>query len=157
MEPVKPEPLGRSLKLEDGDLVLAAGDLVMVAGRDNLMQGLRVAIETPLASDVFNVAYGFDVVGTLVEPGGIGRLDEPLRRGLAELSRPEVKELLRTNLRDLVRLNVVRTLSRDDRVREVQEVVVGRTDRAARRWTASVVLSTVAEGELSLQLDGPGV
>jgi hypothetical protein len=157
MEPRKPEPLGRSLKLHQGDLVFEDGDLALVAGRENLVQGLKVAIETPLASDIFNVAYGFDVFGTLVEPRGARSLDEPLRRSLAELTRPELQELVQGNLRELVRLNLVRTIARDDRVREVREIALERDAPGGRRWNATVVLSTVADGELTLAVDGPGV
>jgi len=44
----------------------------MIEGRDNFLQGMQVMIETPFATDVFNVNYGFDVLGILSAPQTVG-------------------------------------------------------------------------------------
>lgn len=152
MEPNrKPEALGVGLRLEDGDLAFGGRDLATVAGRENLLQGLAVMIGTPFGSDSINVHYGFDLESAIVPAN----------------QRPLVKEL--------IRLNVVKSLSLDDRVQEVREVVFDdvprffelvpeadpedarRRRRVERRWRLAVVLATITEGEVVLDLQGAGV
>ncbi len=54
--------LGRSLALDDGDLVLdgRSHDLALVAGADALGQALELAVATQTGSDPLNVRFGFD-------------------------------------------------------------------------------------------------
>lgn len=147
-----PSPFGRSLLLEDGDLRFADGDLAPVAGRDNLLQGVRVMIDTPFGSDVFNANYGFDL--------------------LAILSSPQTTRMTK----DLIRLNIVKSVSTDNRVREIKDVVfdddpryfellgpaagspeeAARTRRLRRGWRVLVVLETLSEGEVAVRLEGVG-
>src|SRR5258708_17747636 len=94
-----PDPFGRTLALIDGDLQLANGDFTMVVGRDELLQGLHVMIGTPFASDIFNVIYGFDLLNALSS------------------SQPPQA------IQDVIRLNIVKSVSTDNRIREVKEVV----------------------------------
>ncbi|MFE5813192.1 hypothetical protein [Streptomyces sp. NPDC056479] len=94
---------GSSFLLEDGDLVIstsgARGELKLVHGLPNLQQALVLRLLTPYGSDQVNATYGLDV-----------------RRALTgDLGRRAVK--------DLIRLEVVRTLATDPRVREVTDVV----------------------------------
>lgn len=142
---------GRSLALRDGDLHFLEGDLAMVAGEDNFLQAMRVMIETPAGTDIFNVNYGFDILGSV--------------------GRPQETRLVK----EFIRLNIVRSLSLDNRVREVREVVFNDDPRffelspetnadrdaverkAARRWRVIVVLQTVSEGEVTLRLEGTGL
>ena len=150
-----PDPYGRTLALDDGDLVLRDGDLAMVGGERELAQGLRSMIATPLGSDVFNVNYGFDVTGTFIEP--------------------QSRRLIQT----LIRLSLVRSLALDDRVLEVREVVFDddprfyelvpgagpefarQIHRSSRRFRAAVLIATnvtattTANAELTLTLEGP--
>jgi len=144
----QPSVLGKSLRLADGDLVLAGGDLATVAGQDNFLQALQVMIETPFASDVFNVNYGFDVQSIFT----------------AALTVNQVK--------DLIRLNIVKSVSQDNRVQQVNEVVFDdeprfyeilpdqepgdheHTRQRERRWQAVVVLQAVPEGQVALRLEG---
>jgi hypothetical protein len=118
-----------SLELRDGDLVLRDGDLAVVTGIDCLVQGLRIAVETPFGTDMFNTAYGFDVLGTLGSAAG-----------------PRT-------LRALIRLNLVRTLTRDTRVREITDVVFDE-DAASRRWHALVTIETVDGEEGTVPVEG---
>lgn len=90
---------GRSLLLDDGDLVLDAGALREVEGLDNLQQGLVLRIQTPWAGDRLNATYGLDVSDVFT----------------AGLPRDLTKEVLR--------LNLIRTLSGDPRVSTVDQVL----------------------------------
>src|SRR4051794_7521442 len=94
-----PRALGRSLLLEDGDFVLREGDFALVTGRDNLLQGLRVMIDTGFGTDVFNVTYGFDARAVFTTP---------------QTTRAA---------KDLIRLHLVKSLSQDDRITLIKEVV----------------------------------
>jgi phage baseplate assembly protein W len=142
---------GKSLALRDGDLHFSEGDLAMVAGEDNFLQAMQVMIETPAGTDIFNVNYGFDLLNSI--------------------GRPEEARLVK----EFIRLNIVRSLTLDNRVREVREVVfsddprffelspetnadrAAADRRAARRWRVIVVLQTVSEGEVTLRLEGTGL
>lgn len=143
----RPEKLGRSLRLHEGDLEFVEGRLVLVSGRDNLVQGLRIALETPPGSDVFNVGYGFDLVAAsnFKAPPGFDL------RAIVRESRSFAV------VRELIRLHLVQTLNQDDRVREVQSVTFEEIESKERGWKATVVLSTSADGELALALSGPGI
>lgn len=89
---------GWSLLLEDGDLVLDRGELLEVSGRANLEQALLCRILTPWASDRLTATYGIDIS----EAFTVG-----LSRGLAK---------------QVLRLNLVRTLATDARIAEVLHV-----------------------------------
>jgi hypothetical protein len=89
---------GHSLRLVDGDLAVEQGRLLEVDGIDNLVQALVLRILTPLGNDVFNTGYGFDARNVFTQPAG------------ARMTR------------ELIRLNLVRTLSPDPRLREVTAI-----------------------------------
>lgn len=112
-------PLGRSLLLRDGDLVLADGGLVEVSGAPNLLQALTLRVLTPLGDDRFNPGYGFDAADVFTRATTV-------RGG-----------------RDLVQLNLVRTLATDPRVREIRSVVFLDPPQATRRRTWPVVVTLV--------------
>jgi hypothetical protein len=90
---------GYSLLLDDGDLVIEDGELLMVAGQPNLIQALTLRVLTPYCSDRFNTTYGLDVTQAFTQPNGLRM----------------VKELLK--------LNLVRTLGVDPRVSDIREVL----------------------------------
>jgi hypothetical protein len=122
--------LGRSLALVDGDLVLKDGDLVDVAGVGNLVQALTLRVLTPLGSDQFNTGYGFDAENVFTQPANA------------------------RTVRDLITLNLVRTLSTDDRVREIRDVVFLDPAEAHRRrsWTVEVTILTIDNQPQTLTL-----
>jgi hypothetical protein len=148
-----PEPYGRSLALEDGDLVLeptAAGErgARVVSGEQNLLQALELRVGTPLGTDRFNVTYGLDTRQIFTTGGGV-----------------------RTT-KDLIRLNLVRTLGGDRRIRDVRDIVFmddpafmadhgigaeeARLARRSRLWSVQVELELVPAGDLTLRLEvGP--
>src|SRR4051812_22607173 len=113
--------LGRSLLLRDGDLVLADGSLLEVSGLPNLVQALTLRVLTPLGDDRFNTRYGLDAADVFTRATTV-------RTG-----------------RDLVQLNLVRTLGTDARVREIREVAFLEPPSASRRrdWPVVVTLITV--------------
>ena len=90
---------GYSLLLEEGDLVIEGGDLRTVAGRPNLIQALTLRVLTPYGSDQFNTSYGLDVTQAFTQPNGVRMVKE------------------------LIKLNLVRTLASDPRVDDIREVL----------------------------------
>jgi len=150
-EKERPSVFGKSLQLVNGDLSFADGDLTTIAGQDNFLQAMQVMIETPFGTDIFNVNYGFDLMSSISQPQSV-RL-----------------------IKELIRLNIVKSLSLDDRVREIKEIVFDDEPRffeinpqqnaeesrqarkASRRWQAMIVLQTIPEGEVALRLEGIGL
>ena len=156
-----PSPLGRSLEVRDGDIVLSDHDLQLIAGDDNFAQAAEMIVGTPFATDVFNVNYGFAFLDAVSKPREV-RL---------------VKELLRMNL--------VQSFSRDDRVREVVDVIfdddprfaqllAARSGRRAaevadglraalrqqrittRQWQAVIVLKLITGADAAITVAGVG-
>lgn len=129
---------GTSLALADGDFTLANGDLMTVSGQLNFVQALQVIIGTPFGSDQVNVNYGLDVEAIFVTANTV------------------------RSIKDVIRLNIVKSLASDDRVREIKDIVfddepgfallapefAGRdpatTARHQRIWHAVIALATVA-------------
>ena len=89
---------GFGLALDDGDLVLTGGRLAETSGLATLRQDLQALLATPLASDRLDVRYGLDLRAALT----------------AALPRHLVKEVLR--------MNIVRTISADQRVSTIEHV-----------------------------------
>ncbi len=140
----KPSVLGKSLELRHGDLAVVDKDFALIHDRDNFLQALQVMIETPMGSDIFNVSYGFDLLNSISAPQSI------------------------SFIKDLIRLNIVKSLSLDDRVREIKEIAFSeispefepeetRRLRKRDRWQAVVVLQTITEGDVALSLQGRGL
>ncbi|MGW2081421.1 DUF2634 domain-containing protein [Streptomyces sp. NPDC001939] len=113
------DPLGHNLRLDDGDLVVQDGSLVEVRGLASLVQALTVSLLTPYGSDRFDHRYGLSVGEAF---GGTGGL-------------PAV--------RDLLRLEIVRTLAADPRVNEVTEVTFTHSPDDRRNWTVEIVVEAV--------------
>jgi hypothetical protein len=133
---VNPEKLfGFSLLLQDGDLVFDGDRLRTVSGVANLRQALSLRVQTPFGSDRFNVNYGLDFTATFTQA-------EPL-----------------VLVKQLITLDLVRTLGTDPRVREIRQVLFSddptyqarhpaaapeelQKRRAARLWDVEVVVVT---------------
>lgn len=139
---------GSSFRMVDGDLVLEPGQTVaepqLLHGVVNLEQALTLRLLTPFGSDPVNAGYGLDVRRAFT--GGH--------------TRRIVKEL--------IRLEVVRTLASDPRVREVAEVLFdddpqfaaqvraagGRPpDHRTRLWHALVTVETIQNVTTSVLVD----
>jgi phage baseplate assembly protein W len=147
----KPSILGKSLQLISGDLIVSNNDFVMVADQNNFLQAMQIMIETPLGNDIFNINYGFDLLGSISQPSVLGRI------------------------KDVIRLNIVKSLSQDNRVQEIREVVFDdepryfelnldqepeehrRIRKTERRWQVVVILKTISDGEVALKLEGVGL
>ncbi|MFE5587285.1 hypothetical protein [Kitasatospora sp. NPDC056531] len=113
---------GRSLLLRDGDLVVRDGRLAEVSGVDNLLQALELRVLTPYGSDEFNVSYGLDVTEAFTQ---------------AHSAR---------SVREVLKLNLVRTLVTDPRVLDIREITFDESDEArhSRSWSVQVDLDTAA-------------
>lgn len=116
--PVAGGGLGFGLRLADGDLVLEDGTLAMIEGLPNLIQALTLRVLTPFGADIFNTTYGFDAAAVFGRP------------------------VAARTVADLIRLNLVRALAADARVREVLDVVVT-PDVDRRLWTAEASVVTL--------------
>jgi hypothetical protein len=131
--PATPQRLstfGYSLLLDDGDLVLDGGALREVSGAANLIQALTLRVLTPYGSDRFNTTYGLDVRQALTEPHG------------------------RRMARELLRLNLVRTLAADTRVSEVRDVIFDEGGEPGRRIrSVEVIVETVTGTTTTLFVD----
>jgi hypothetical protein len=136
---------GHGLLIADGDLALERdpvtnlSQLRRISGLANLVQALVLRIRTPLGNDEFNTTYGLDVANIFTQPTG------------ARVTK------------ELIKLNLVRTLGTDPRVREVRDVVFldepeflaqhpeldareARKRRQERLWRVQVTIITV-DGE----------
>ncbi|MFG3294286.1 hypothetical protein ACGF3G_36475 [Streptomyces sp. NPDC048179] len=136
---------GRSLLLDDGDLVVAQGQLLEVESAANLSQALTLRVLTPFGSDPFNTGYGLDIGQAFTQPNPV------------------------SVVKQLVQLNLVRTLGTDPRVRDIRQVVFDddpdllaanpaleptvRGAHSRRVWTVRVELDTVAGDPLTLLVD----
>jgi hypothetical protein len=109
---------GTGLSVSDGDLVFTGGDLATVTGAANLLQALRLRVLTPLGSDRYDTRYGLDTRAVFTQPLGVQAA------------------------RDVLRLNLVRTLGTDRRVQEVRDVriVDDAQSRRSRVFSATVQL-----------------
>lgn len=155
------EPLGHGLRFENGDLVLERSGakpigLATVRGEAALAQALRLTLETQLGSDLLNTAYGFDAVA-------LGA------HGYALHTRKE-----------FVKLQLVRTIAADRRVKEIRELFFDDDPRffelyagefgseeaqdaqrrrvhASRRFQATVQLETRSGSVVTIDVGGIGV
>lgn len=150
------DPHGQSLLLRDGDLAFAHNpdgllELEMVSGIENLAQGLKITVETPLGSDIFNTLFGFDLYSIL--------------RGGFNLAMTK----------QLIRLHVVQTISTDDRVLRIEELAFDdeprfaelnpgadpdeakRLRKATRRWRLDGVIQPVTGEPTVVPVEVTGV
>jgi len=145
------ERFGHSLAMVDGDIVFDArpdGTRVLrpIAGLANLMQAIELRVLTPFGSDIFNTGYGMDF-------GRIFGQTEGLRMA-----------------KELIRLNLVRTIGTDPRVQDIREIVFQdepefleqhpdlsasalRVERQRRLWRVDVVIDTIDEQAVTLPLE----
>jgi phage baseplate assembly protein W len=152
------DPYGRTLLLTGGDLVIAPGpdgspDLAMIAGKDELVQGIQVLVGTNLGSDIFNLGFGFDLIATMAQPAAM------------------------TQMRNLLRLCVVKALSQEQRIRQMlavafvdepayltihreitpdQQKAMARQQRLSRRWSLDVLLDTRLNDRVMAGIQGVG-
>lgn len=137
---------GYSFLLKDGDLMIEHGELLTVTGQPNLIQALTLRVLTPYGSDLFNTSYGLDVTQAFTQPNGVRMVKE------------------------LIKLNLVRTLGVDPRVTDIQEVLFdddpaylarhaelddrAQRDQHHRRvWQVEVTLETVQNRSATLALN----
>jgi len=137
---------GYSFLLLDGDLVIQNNELLTVAGQANLIQALTLRVLTPYGSDPFNTTYGLDVTQAFTHPNGVRMV------------------------KDLIKLNLVRTLGTDPRVSDIREVLFDddpaylerhlevdepllRDQHHRRIWQVDVTIDTVQNQSVTLALN----
>ena len=139
---------GTSIALVDGDFRLVNGDLALVSGTANFGQALQIIVETPFGSDQINVTYGLDVAATFTVAASV------------------------SSVKDLIRLNLVKSLSADNRIRQIDEILFddepgfsalapefaggdpGATARRGHVWHAVIALTTVAGSQQQVVVSG---
>jgi phage baseplate assembly protein W len=152
------DPYGRTLELADGDLVLerdldGLSDFTIVIGKPELVQGLGVLVGTPLGTDILNRLLGLDVASALAAPVAL------------------------RDVRELVRLQIVKALAQEPRVRQLQAIAFvdepafaqiypgvsdearaaqAQQERVTRRWTLAVLLDTTTGESANLDVVGTG-
>jgi phage baseplate assembly protein W len=153
------DPYGRTLALTDGDLTLLRGadganDLVQITGKPELAQCIQVLVGTPLGTDLFNRVYGFDLIDTLAQPVAVKQM------------------------RELVRLCVVKALAQEPRIRQIQVIAypdepayltihpevtpeqqraLAQQQKATRQWRLDVLLDTRLGDQLAAGIQGVGL
>jgi phage baseplate assembly protein W len=153
------DPYGRTLSLLDGDLQVERDsegplDLVLIVGKDELAQCIQVMIGTTQGRDIFNVLFGLDFQQTLMQP--------------------------RTtrDMRELVRLCVVKALAQEPRIRQIeavafvdekaylqihpeitaeQQAALARQQRISRQWKLDVLLDTQLGDQITVAIAGLNV
>ena len=138
---------GTSIALVDGDFRLVNGDGAGLRHRQ-FRAGLQVIVETPFGSDQINVTYGLDVAAIFTVAASL------------------------SSVKDVIRLNLVKSLSADNRIREIDEILFddeagfaalapefaggdpGATARRGRVWHAVIALTTVAGSRQQLVVSG---
>ena len=139
---------GTSIALVDGDFSLVNGGLTLVSGTANFGQALQVVVGTPFGSDQINVAYGLDLAAIFTVAASV------------------------SSVKDVIRLNLVKSLSADNRIREIDQILFegedgfaalapefaggdpGATARHGRLWHAVVALTTVAGSRQQMVVSG---
>lgn len=108
------------IRLDHGDIVLDHGRIAQLDGIPNLAQALRIRLLTPLGDDRYDIRYGLDYRSVFTAPTSAHEM------------------------RDLLRLNLVRTLITDPRVAEIRdiEVVDAELDAHHRVWNVAVSIIT---------------
>ncbi len=118
-------PHGTGLRVDNGDVVFEDGRLALISGLANLAQALQLRVLTPLGSDRYDVRYGLDVEGIFASAG------------------------VASEVGDVIRLNLVRTLGSEPRVQDIRDIRIEPLDGTGRRaWRAEVSIVT-ADGSAS--------
>jgi hypothetical protein len=128
--------LGRTLKLDDGDLavtVSAAGAVTLaeLTGIDALSQTLTLALETQLGSDPMHAAYGLDATALGAQAYGVRSRKEYLK------------------------LQVVRCVAGDARVNQILELTFADDGRTSRAYRLTALIETRAGEQLAVAIGAP--
>jgi phage baseplate assembly protein W len=152
------DPYGLALTFSANDFVLATGldgfaDLALIAGKAELAQGIQILVATNLGSDIFNVAFGFDLLKTLATATSLPRMQQ------------------------LIRLCVVKALSQEPRIRQINAITfVGdaawlklhpevtaadqkalvQEQRQSRKWSLDVQFDTRLNDKVIAGIQGVG-
>ncbi|MBF6328320.1 DUF2634 domain-containing protein [Nocardia transvalensis] len=108
------------IRFTAGDLVVENGRIALVTGIPALAQDLQLRLLTPLGEDRYDTRYGLDYRSVFTTP------------------------VSAREMRDLLRLNIVRTLGTDPRVQEIRDIEITdpRLDAHHRVWQVVVSIIT---------------
>ncbi|GAA3436232.1 hypothetical protein [Kutzneria kofuensis] len=122
---------GSGLRVDDGDIGFTDGRLNEVVGPPNLVQALTIRVLTPLGTDRYDTRYGLDTASIFTAPVGAH------------------------DMASLLKLNLVRTIGTDSRVRDVRDIQVYQRDPAAhdRTWRADVTVTAADGATLDLPVE----
>jgi|SRR5882757_507844 len=120
---------GSGLRVDDGDIGFTDGRLDEVAGVPNLVQALTIRVLTPLGTDRYDTRYGLDTTSIFTAPVGAH------------------------DMANLLKLNLVRTLGTDSRVRDVRDIQVRQREPHSRQWLADVTLTAADGAALDLPVE----
>ncbi len=152
------DPYGRTLQMTGGDLIFERDvdglrDLLTIVGKPELIQGLGVLVGTPLGTDILNRQLGLDIASVLGTPVAL------------------------RDVRELIRLSIVKALSQEPRVRQLRAVAFvdepayaqiypgvsdearaaqAHDERVTRRWSLAVLLDTTTGESANLDVAGVG-
>lgn len=142
--------LGRSLMLDEGDLVFDAGnrDLTLVEQQDALSQALVLAVQTQVGSDRINAGFGFDRLSVGAYAYGIDTRKEYVKMQLVKTigAEPRVQDVREVFFQD------------DPRFFELQPALAAEQDqiiaaaRGAREYTVYVIVQTIAADPLTVSV-----
>jgi phage baseplate assembly protein W len=152
-QPVSTAPAdtyGRTLLLTGGDLVVASGpdgppDLAMIAGTAELAQGIQVLVGTNLGSDLFNVAFGFDLINTLALPRTMAQMRDLVKH------EPRIRQIL-----TIAFVDEPAYLTLHPEITAAQQQALAQQQRQSRRWSLDVQLDTRLNDQITASIQGVG-
>ena len=152
------DPYGRTLTLTDGDFVLAAGDggfldLATITGKDELVQGIQVLVGTNLGTDIFNTAFGFDLVNTLAAPKSFSQVQQLIRLCVVKAfsQEPRIRQITAIAfVNDPAYLTLHPEVTPADQKKLIQQ------QRASRQWSLDVEFDTRLNDQVIAGIQGVG-
>jgi phage baseplate assembly protein W len=156
---VPADPYGRTLLLGDGDFLIASGsdgvpDLAMIAGKAELAQGIQVLAGTALGSDIFNVAFGFDLINTLALPRPVAQMRELVRLCVVKAlsQEPRIRQILAVAFVDEA---AYKTIHPD--VTDEQQQALAQQQRLSRQWSLDVLFDTRLNDQIVAAIQSVGL
>lgn len=153
------DPYGRALLLTDGDFVLTRDldgqrDLVQLVGKLELAQGIQILVGTPLGTDIFNSVFGLDLTATLAQPVALKQMRELVRlcvvKALAQ--EPRIRQILAVAFADeSAYLTIHPEINRD------QQSALAKQQKTTRKWMLDVLLDTRLGDQITAGLEGVGL
>jgi hypothetical protein len=143
--------LGRSLALNAGDLVfdVSAADLPLVTEQAALAQALELAVETQLGTDRLNSGFGFDRLSIGAYAYGVHTRKEYVKMQLVRCLAADrrVRDVREVFFSDDPRFFELNALDPD-----VQEQIISQA-RASREYTVYAIVDTITDDQLTIAVE----